>query len=142
MRRESVSADAIPADRPTEWLAAHLRAWSEPEQILQLRLHGPVERSTFQAIRFIELWHLGNELNFYFDLDRHLLYIRDERTAAGAATGRLINPRSEIDRVAAALKEVADSDEERALLETARALVQARYRGDTLRSGGDTVEEL
>jgi hypothetical protein len=129
MRREIVSADELPSERATEWLAARMRAWSDPDQIMQLRLRGALDRSTYQSIDFLGLWRIGSDLNFYFDLDRHLLYIRDDDLAGDAQSGERPSPRSEIDRIARTMQQAADSDEERALLEDARKLALAQYSG-------------
>jgi len=135
MRRETVRATDVPADEPTDWLMERLRSWSAPDQILQLRLEGPLPRATYQALRFLELWRLGNELNFYFDLDRHLLVVQDEADLDLAYTGgKRLSPQAEISRVADGMLAAAEDPEERELIEAACALVLERY-------GGDRVED-
>ena len=101
MRRETVRATDIPRDAPTEWLIDVVRQVSAADQILQVRLVGPLDRDTYQALRLVDVWHVGNEQNFYFDLDRHRLSV-----SVGAPldlphlAGEAISPRAEIARVA------------------------------------------
>ncbi len=136
MRRETVRATNIPAEEPTDWLIERVRAWSAPDQILQVRLEGPLPRPSYQALRFLEVWQLGQDLNFYFDLDRHLLTIQADEPGELAFVGaERASPRAEIARVADGYLHKAETDEERELLEAARALVLAQY------GAGDMEEE-
>jgi len=137
MRRETVRATDLPADDPTGWLVDRVRAWSQPDQILQVRLEGPLPRSAYQALRALEVWQVGNDLNFYFDLDRHLLTVRSEAPGELAFTaGERLSPRSEIARVADGLVAEAGSDEERALLAEARDLALERYGAGAIEDDG------
>jgi DNA repair exonuclease SbcCD nuclease subunit len=135
MRRETIRTTDIPADEPTAWLMERVRHCSEPDQILQLRLEGPLARQTYQEVRFLELWQLGHDLNFYFDLDRHGLTVQVDGMAppAGPGTER-VSPRSEIGRVADGLLATAENDQERRLIQAARALVLERYGADAIAS--------
>jgi len=136
MRRETVRATDVPADAPTDWLVECVRAWSAPDQILQVRLEGPLPRPAYQALRFLEVWQVGNDLNFYFDLDRHLLTIQpDDPGELAFVGGDRASPRAEIARVADGFLRSAATDDERALVEAARALVLEQY------GGGEMEEE-
>lgn len=129
MRRETVRATNVPAEAPTNYLAERVRAWSAPDQILQVRIEGPLPRETYQALRFLEVWQLGQDLNFYFDLDRHLLSIQADDPGELAFVGGddRPSPRAEIARVADGFLRSAETDDERALVEAARALVLEQY---------------
>jgi len=128
MRRETVRATDIPADDPTGWLVERVRAWSAPDQILQVRLEGPLPRAAYQSLRALEVWQVGNDLNFYFDLDRHLLTIQaDDPGELAFAAGQRLSPRAEIARVADGHLRAAADEEARSLVEAARELVLAQY---------------
>ena len=126
MRRETVRTTDIPDEEPTAWLTERVRGWSAADQILQVRLEGPLVRAKYHALRFLDVFQVGHDLNFYFDLDRHTVELRDE-TAAAVRSGIRVSPRSELARVADVLMEAADSDEERELLAEARSLVLEQY---------------
>lgn len=128
MRRETVRATDIPADGPTAWLVDRVRAWSAPDQILQVRVEGPLRRDTYQALRFLDVWQVGQDLNFYFDLDRHLLSVEvDSPGDLGYAGGERVSPRMEIARVADGLAAAAATAAEVDLIVAARDLVLDHY---------------
>jgi predicted phosphodiesterase len=128
MLRETVSASDFPSDDPTGYLASLVRRLSAPDQILQLRLEGPLPRSVYQALRFLDVWHVGNELNFYFDLDRHKLTVAaPDAPELSSSGGERISPRGEIGRVADGFARSASSDEERAIIDEARSKALERY---------------
>lgn len=136
MRRQTVRATDIPEEDPTAWLVSEVQSWSEPDQILQVRLEGPLKRDTYHALRFLEVWQVGNDLNFYFDLDRHALTLKTDDFGTGVThAGIRVSPRSEIQRVADAMLEIAGSDAERQVLEEARALVLEQYGAGTVEEG-------
>jgi DNA repair exonuclease SbcCD nuclease subunit len=128
MRRETLRAGDIPADEPTAWVIEQLRGFSAPDQILQLRLDGPLGRETYHALRIRDVLAVGADLNFFFDLDRRSLRVRDEAAhlAIGPA-GERVSARAEIARVASAMAEEAEDEQTRAIILEARALVLARY---------------
>ncbi len=133
MRRESLRATDLPEEDPTAWLRARIQTWSAPEQLLQLRLEGPLKRETYHRLRFLELSQLGMDLNFYFDLDRHGLSLDlPELQAAELAPGARPSPRGEIQAVAAAMLAAAEDPSERELLVRARELALERYGGGGL----------
>lgn len=136
MRRETISALDIPAEAPTEWLVERIRAFSAPDQILQLRLEGPLPRETYHILRPRELWQLGNELNFYFDFDRHgLSVVAPEPGDMPFAGGQRVSPRGEIARVAEGFVRAAEDEVERELVEAARDWVLAEYGGGGMEEG-------
>jgi len=135
MRRETISALDVPGEEAMTWLAERIRAWSAPDQILQLRLEGPMPREIYHQLRLREIWLLGNELNFYFDLDRHGLTIDvPEPGNMPMPTGGRVSARGEIRRVAAGFAEAAEDEEARGLIVEAEALVLMEY-------GGGGIEE-
>lgn len=126
MRREVVRAGDLPLGDPTAWLIARIRAVSAPDQILQLRLEGPLPRAAYHALRVREAWEVGNDLNFYFDLDRRGLTVEAEPGEARGA-GERASARAELASVADQLRAAAEDPAERVLLEEARSLVLSRY---------------
>ncbi len=121
MRREIIRTTDLPDETPTEYVFDQLRTWQDAEQMLQLRIEGPLKREVYHRLKFFDIWRLGNELNFYFDLDRAAVTLKSE-DATGAGGGEIVSARREIERVADELAAQRD-DDERALIEEARALV-------------------
>ncbi len=124
MRRAEIRTTNLPADNPTEFVFEQLRAWSDKDQLMQLRLEGPLDRDAFHRLRFYDIWRLGNELNFYFDLDRAQVSLKSNELGA-VGGGAVVSVKSEIERVAAELAAERDGDE-RAVIEEARDLVMER----------------
>ncbi len=146
MRRETIRATDLPEEAPTEWLAERIRAFSAPDQILQVRLEGPLSRKTYHQLRPRELWQLGSELNFYFDLDRHLLSIEERAMGDLKPAGESrVSARGEIDRVAQAFAGAAEDEPERELIEAARRMVLEQYGSGAIDeesgSAAETVDE-
>lgn len=137
MRRETIRATDIPAEEPTAWLMARLRAIADKEQILQLALEGPLPRPVYHAVRFREVWQLGNELNFYFDLDRHALTVASLEAAVPYGAGERLSVRGELARVGRALVAAVEEDDEaeRDLRREALELVLARYGAEAVVEG-------
>jgi len=127
MVRESVAAASLPPADPTGHLLSLVQRMSRSDQITQLRLHGRLRRETYQALRFLDVWQLGNDLNFYFDLDRHGLTVEAPEAATVGAAHERISPRSEIARVAESMSAAAGDGAERAVIEEAKDLALERY---------------
>ncbi len=129
MRREIIRTTNIPAEEPTEYVFDQLRAWSDPEQMLQLRMEGPLDREVYHHLRFFDIWRLGTELNFYFDLDRAAVSLRTQGIDTGGMT-EVISTRHEVEAVAAELAARSQGDD-KALIDAARDLLLERMgRGD------------
>ncbi len=129
MRRETIRTTNIPPENPTEYVFEQLREWSGKDQLMQLRMEGPLPREVYHHLRFFDIWRLGNELNFYFDLDRTGITLQRENGTDFVGGGEVISIRREIERVAADL--AADRDgNERALIDEAREMVLQRLGRD------------
>jgi hypothetical protein len=72
---------------------------------------------------------LGNELNFYFDLDRADVKLKSEHANDSVGGGEVVSLRQEIARVADEFAAQRQGDD-RALIEEAREMVLARIRTD------------
>lgn len=125
MRREVIRTTNIPPEEPTEYVFDQLRQWSERDQMMQLRIEGPLTREVYHHLRFFDIWLLGNELNFFFDLDRAAVTLKGEERGGNGGGAEIISTRREIERVAAELAAEREGDE-RALIEEARELVLQR----------------
>ncbi|MEW5719181.1 MAG: DNA repair exonuclease [Chloroflexota bacterium] len=125
MRREIIRTTDLPADAPTEYVFERLREWADAEQMMQLRLEGPVSREMYHHLKFFDIWRLGNELNFYFDLDRADVSLKSADASGGAGGGEIVSIRDEIARVANELAAPREGDD-RALIEEAREMVLRR----------------
>ncbi len=121
MRRETIRTTDIPNDRPTEYVFESLRDWSDPEQLMQLRIEGPLHRDVYHKLQLFDIWRLGNEINFFFDLDRSALTLKSEERDS-AAGSQVISMRGEIELIAAELAAGRDGDEQ-TLMQEARDLV-------------------
>lgn len=126
MRREEIRTTDLPASDPNGAIFEKLRAVSHADQLLQFKLVGPLPRTIYHQVRFFDIWRLGNELNFFFDLDRRGVYLQTEIERDGDPAGERVSPRQEMERVAAELVAGAD-EEERALIDEAKALVLGRW---------------
>lgn len=115
----------IPADNPTEYVFEKLRALSNKEQLLQLRIEGPIKREVYHRLKFFDIWRLGNELNFYFDLDRAGVVLERDEQHAGTGGGAVVSIRDEIANVAAEMAAEVNRNE-REVIEQARAMVLQR----------------
>lgn len=136
MRRETVRATDIPREDPTAWLIERLRHWSDAEQLLQLRLEGPLDRETYHDLRFLDLMQVGTDLNFYFDLDRHGLSLDlAEIMAPDVSPTVRPSPRGEIRAVAAAMLAAAEDAQERELLAQALDLALDSYGSGGVEEG-------
>jgi DNA repair exonuclease SbcCD nuclease subunit len=124
MRRETIRTTDIPEGNPTEYVFDRLNEWSNPEQLTQLRIEGPLKREVYHHLRFFDIWRLGNEINFFFDLDRGAITLKSDQ-GDEAGSSEVISARSEIELVAAELAAERD-DDERDLIKEARELVLKR----------------
>jgi DNA repair exonuclease SbcCD nuclease subunit len=122
MRREIIRTTDLPEDAPTEYVFDRLHEWANAEQMLQLRIEGPVSREMYHHLKFFDIWRLGNELNFYFDLDRADVSVKSADANDVAGGGEIVSIRDEIARVANELAAPREGDD-RALIEEACALV-------------------
>ena len=130
MQRIEVRTTDLPPDDPTGYVFERIRAVSHPDQLLQCCLKGPLSREVYHRLRTFDIWRLGNELNFYFDLDHRGIEVRGEADPDVGFSAERVSPRQEIERVAAALAAEAEDVEERELIEAAKDLVLERYRGE------------
>ncbi len=126
MRCIEVRTTDLLAHDPAEYLFQRVREVSHPEQLLQCRVVGPLARDAYHRLRFFDVWRLGNELNFFFDLDRSQVTIQDPQVVDVRTAGERVSMRQEIEAVADALAAQANDARERELIEEARALVRER----------------
>ncbi|MBI5035283.1 MAG: exonuclease SbcCD subunit D [Chloroflexi bacterium] len=124
MRREIIRTTDIDKAEPTEYVYDKLREWADKVQLMQLRIEGPLEREVYHRLRFYDVWRLGNEINFYFDLDRAAVTLKGEDSQV-IGTGEVVSIRYEVDRVADELATHREGDD-RALIEEARAMVMGK----------------
>lgn len=128
MARLEIRTTDIPADDPTGYVFERVRDVSSPDLLLQCRLVGPLTRQMYHDLRFFDIWRLGSELDFFFDLDRKGVYLKDEPRLSDGLDAERVSPRQEIERVAGELAAEA-SAEEQGLIEEAKKLVFERYGG-------------
>ncbi len=124
MRREIIRTTDIPYDKPTEYVVERLREWSAPEQLMQLRIEGPLQRDVYHELHLFDIWHLGSESNFFFDLDRSAIKLKSQERN-DAPGSEVISVQGEIETIAAELAAERDVDEQ-SLIQEARDLVLRR----------------
>ena len=129
MHRLEIRTTNLPKEGVTEYILRRIREVSNPNQLLQCRLEGPLARDIYRQIRFFDIWRAGNEWNAYFDLDRKAVYIQTDDTFDGASIPRRVGPIQEIRAVANTLLQEA-GDEDREVIEEALALILQIWEGE------------
>lgn len=130
MRRHELRCGNLPADNPTDYVFEELRGISHSDQLLQLRMEGILDRDAYHKLKFFDIWRLGSELNFYFDLDKSQIELRargDDETGNPVPEER-VDVERELERVADEIFDTAENDDERLLIQDARARVINLYR--------------
>ncbi len=130
MRRHELRCGNLPDENPTDYIFEELRAISDRDQLLQLQMDGILNREVYHKLRFFDIWRLGNELNFYFDLDKSLVEIRtrDDDDGSNAPPEERVDVERELERVADDLLDEVENEDERAVVKEARARVVNLYR--------------
>ncbi len=130
MRRIEIRATNIPAENPTEYVFEEIKPMSGKDQMLQLTMAGPLERDAYHQLRFFDIWRLGSELNFSFDLDKSQIELRTrDRELVGFAPDERVDVERELERVADEMQAEADSEEKRTRIDQAAQRVAQMYRG-------------
>ncbi|HEY3266771.1 MAG TPA: DNA repair exonuclease [Armatimonadota bacterium] len=115
-------------DEPTESLMARIHDVAREEQLLKVRVEGPMTPATFHKLRLRDVYQAGSESNFYFDLDTRGLHVSDApRLSPVEAGSASISQREEIAQVADELMAQSDDPEARALLLEARNRALSNY---------------
>lgn len=130
MRRHEIRCGNLPSDNPTEYVFEEIRAVSHAHQLLQVRIEGILEREQYHKLKFFDIWRLGNELNFYFDLDKSGVEIRahNQDEYGNIVPEERVDVERELERVADEIFDLAETDDERVLIQDARARVVQMYR--------------
>lgn len=130
MRRHDLRCGNLPPDNPTEYIFEEIRSISSNDQLLQLRMEGILDRDSYHKLKFFDLWRLGSELNFYFDLDKSQVELRAraEDEFGNIVPEERVDVERELERVADELLDTAASDDERTVIQDARARVINLYR--------------
>lgn len=130
MRRHELRCGNLPVENPTEYVFAEISAISNSDQMLQLRMEGILDREAYHKLKFFDIWRQGNELNFYFDLDKSQIELRarNDDDNGNVVPEERVDVERELDRVAEDLFATAETDEERTLIQDARARVINLYR--------------
>lgn len=130
MRRLEIRSTDIPEENPTEWVFEEIRSVSDKDQLFQLQMAGPLDREVYHKLRFFDIWRLGSELNFFFDLDKSQIELRtQDRESVGMAPGERVDVERELERVANEMQVEADSEETRVRIADAAASVLSLYHG-------------
>lgn len=81
-------------------------------------------------MKFFDLWRLGSELNFYFDVDKSEVELRGrgEDEFGNVVPEERVDVERELERVADELFDSAEDDDQRVLIQDARARVVNMYR--------------
>ena len=130
MRRHEIRCGNLPADDPTAYVFEEIRAVSHSEQLLQLRMEGILDRDAYHKLKFFDIWRLGSELNFYFDLDKSQIEIRSraQDEYGNVVPEERVDVERELERIADEIFDAAENDDERVMIQDARARVVNMYR--------------
>lgn len=130
MRRHELRCGNLPAENPTDYVFEEIRGISHTDSLLQLRMEGILDRDAYHQLKFFDIWRLGSELNFYFDLDKSQIEIRarGEDADNNVVPEERVDVERELERVADELFDTGESDQERELIQDARARVVNMYR--------------
>ncbi len=130
MRRHDLRCGNLPAENPTDYTFEEIRGISGKEQLLQLHMDGILDRESYHKLKFFDIWRLGNELNFYFDLDKSEVEIRarGDDEMGNVVPEERVDVERELERVADELFDAAETDKDRVLIQEARAQVINSYR--------------
>lgn len=133
MRRHELRCGNLPAEDPTTYIFEELRGISAKEQLTQLRMEGILDRDTYHQLKFFDIWRLGNELNFYFDLDKSEVELRarSDENVGNVIPEERVDVERELERVADELYDRAETEDERTVIQEARARVVNMYRRGT-----------
>ncbi|MEN2983438.1 MAG: DNA repair exonuclease [Dictyoglomaceae bacterium] len=82
MKSIEIRTGEISNENPTESILERIEKESFKEQLLRCRIVGPLSLSLYQKISFNKINKMGNEWNFFFDLDTQNLYISTEELPA------------------------------------------------------------
>jgi len=130
MRRHEIRCGNLPADDPTTYVFEEIRAVSDAEQLLQLRMDGILDRDAYHKLKFFDIWRQGSELNFYFDLDKSQVEIRARNSDenGNVVPEERVDVERELERVSDELYDTAETDDERMMIQEAHARVVNLYR--------------
>ena len=129
MRRHEILCGNLPADDPTTYIFEEIRAVSDKTQMLQLRMAGILDRDAYHKLKFFDIWRLGSELNFYFDLDKSQVEIRARNADdfGNIVPDERVDVERELERVADELFDTAQDDDARVMIQEAHAQVLNMY---------------
>ncbi len=130
MRRHEIRCGNLPGENPTDYVFEEIRAVSHNNQMLQLRMEGILDREAYHKLKFFDIWRLGSELNFYFDLDKSLVELRARNADeyGNIVPEERVDVERELERVADELFDAAENDDQRVLIQDARSRVINMYR--------------
>lgn len=75
MKSIEIRTSEISNENPTESILTRIEKESFKDQLLKCKIAGPLSLSLYQKISFNRINKMGNEWNFFFDLDTQNLYI-------------------------------------------------------------------
>ena len=130
MRRHELRCGNLPAEIPLSTSLKKFAASVTKDQLVQLRMEGILDRDAYHKLKFFDIWRLGTELNFYFDLDKSQVELRahSDDDNGNVVPEERVDVERELERVADDMFDTAESDDERALIQDARARVVNMYR--------------
>lgn len=128
MNRFEIRTTNLPDAEPNEFVFEEIRAQSHRDQLLQLRMGGPLARETYHALRWFDIWSVGNEHNFFFDFDRAGVQLRSNDDQSIHASEERVSTARELELVADEMLAQAESNDARDVLEAARDLVLSKYQ--------------
>lgn len=128
MKILTVRTTELPEEDPTEYVINRIQAVSNPDQLLQCRIAGPITREQYHQLHQREIWLMGCRENFYFDWNARNLTVENVKASStGIRLG--ISPKDEITDVAESMISESSNTQEKQLIEEARNRALDLYSG-------------
>jgi hypothetical protein len=119
-----------PDQDPTSVILERVHAQADADCLTTLRLEGTLVREVYTALDLVRVQEVGASLSFFFDVDTSQLELEDEFGGRGERGVRLSQV-EELQYTAAAMREAAQTAEERRTVELAMQHIMAQYsRGE------------
>lgn len=112
---------------PSDVLVARIQETADEQCITALHLEGSLPREEYSALDFAQVQAAGVAANFFFEIDTSQLELRDERGESGERGIRL-SQTEELEFTAAAMRDAAQSAEEKQTVDLALQQILDYYR--------------
>jgi DNA repair exonuclease SbcCD nuclease subunit len=127
MRDETVSANDLTGENPTQKILELVNELSESDQLFKFRFEGTLSREAYHRLNIHEIWDQGRNSNFYFDIVDDIEFEVEDRVDL---SGERLSQIDELKRVAEQVEESVAEENEKTVVREARELVLSDYGGE------------